>query len=127
MAKGVLKLLDMGVLLTNEDEEYDAYNKVYTGADGSSMYGFYDESQTIYKEKDMEKAIKEAVAYVKNGVDKTYAVITNQGECNYSEPLDTEDIEGMTYEACDIEYSVAKINGNIVEAFLYGIGETGKI
>lgn len=104
---------DVGVLLTKDDEEFESYSLVY-----DHKYGYYDEDQTAYKASDLDEAIKYAKEYVANGVDMTYAVITDQGQFNYCEQFDAEDIEGFTYHCEDVIYSVAKINGVIVENFI---------
>jgi hypothetical protein len=108
-------LLDVGVLLTELDEEFDCYNDVY-----DHRYGYYDENQTAYKESDLAKAIADARQYVADGVDMTYAVITNQGQINYNGEFDENDIEDFTYKAEDVIFSVAKIYGIIVEDFVRG-------
>ena len=112
--KGILKQLEVGVLLTDKtDPEYEFYSHAYGGE-----YGFYNENNIAYKEKDVLEAIEYAKWYVEKGVDMTYAILTNQGECEYDEPFDDGDTSYFTYEYCDIEYSIAKINGEIIEGFI---------
>lgn len=106
--------LDVGVLLTKDDEEFDGYSQVY-----DHKYGYYDEYQRAYKEKDLAKAIKYAREYVADGVDMTYAVITNQGQINYTK-FDEDDIDNFTYLLEDVIFSVAKINDEIIENFIQG-------
>lgn len=114
MIKGILKQLEVGILLTDKsNKEYDFYSKVYGG-----KYGFYNENNIAYREADVKEAIEYAKEYVKNGVDMTYAILTNQGLCEYDEPFDDGATENFTYEYSDIEYSIAKINGTIVEGFI---------
>ena len=108
-------LLEVGVLLTELDEDFNSYNGVY-----DHRYGYYDEDQTAYKESDLAKAIKYARQYVLDGVDMTYAVITNQGQINYNGEFDENNIENFTYNAKDVIFSVAKIYGIIVEDFVRG-------
>ena len=107
-------LLEVGVLITELDEDFDSYNGVY-----DHRYGYYDEDQTAYKESDLAKAIKYAREYVTDGVDMTYAVITNQGQINYANKFDSSDIDGFTYDAEDVIFSVAKIYGKIIEDFVF--------
>lgn len=107
--------LEVGVLLTELDEEFDCYNGVY-----DHRYGYYDENQTAYKESDLAKAIKDAKQYVAEGVDMTYAVITNQGQINYNGEFDENDIEDFTHNAEDVIFSVAKVYGKIIEDFIKG-------
>ena len=106
--------LDVGVLLTELDEEFNCYNGVY-----DHRYGYYDENQIAYKESDLEKAIKYARQYVLDGVDMTYAVITNQGQINYNDEFDDGNIEDFTYKPEDVIFSVAKIYGRIIEDFVW--------
>ena len=105
--------LDVGVLLTQDEKLFDFYSHVY-----DHKYGYYDEYQRGYKEKDLAEAIKYAREYVADGVDMTYAVITNQGQINYNNEFDEDNIEGFTYDAKDVIFSVAKINGEIIENFI---------
>lgn len=111
-------LLDVGVLLTKDNEEFDFYSSVY-----DHEYGYYDENQIAYKGEDLIEAIKYARQYVNAGVDMTYAVITNQGVVNYDEPWDDGNIQGFAYNHEDVIFSVAKINDEIVEDFMKEVGE----
>lgn len=105
--------LDVGVLLTKDDEEFDYYSQVY-----DHKYGYYDEEQRAYKGSDIIEAIKYVRQYVADGVDMTYAVITNQGQINYNGEFDDGNIEGFTYNREDVVFSVAKIDGEIKEFFI---------
>ena len=105
--------LDVGVLLTKNDEEFDFYSCVY-----DHKYGYYDENQIAYKECDLAEAIKYAREYVTDGVDMTYAVVTNQGQINYCEEFDDGNIDNFTYLCEDVIFSLAKINGEIIENFI---------
>lgn len=89
--------IEMGVLIMpNEDPElFDQYNNVF-----NKKYGFFDEDR--YKASVLEEAKSNAFEYVKNGVENTYAIIT----------------EGNSYAMEDVIFSVAKLNGNLVENFL---------
>ena len=106
-------LLDVGVLLTKDNEEFEFYSSVY-----DHEYGYYDENQIAYKGEDLIEAIKYAREYVSAGVDMTYAVITNQGIINYNEPWEDDRIEDFTYKHEDVIFSIAKINGEIKEFFI---------
>lgn len=117
MAKCFVIGLDVGILLTKENEEFDFYAQVY-----DHKYGYYDEDQIAYKAQDTEEAIKYAKQYVADGVDMTYAVITNQGHYHYDEPFDGGNIDGFTYNCEDVIYSVAKINNQIIENFIINGG-----
>ncbi len=104
-------LLDVGVLLTKKDEEYEYYSKVY-----NRVYGFYDEDQSYYKTK--EEAIQEARAYVDSGVNNTYAIVSNT---DLPDDFDFEEgcVEYETYKMEDVVYSIAKLNESLVEDFLH--------
>lgn len=117
--KGVLKCLEVGVLLTENDDEFENYNEFYNNKNSDVKYGYYDEDTTVYTEAELGKAIEAARTYVENGVDMTYAVITNQGVCHYDEKkVRNMDTENFSFEAEDVEYCVAKINGEIVENWI---------
>lgn len=107
--------LDVGVLLSPEDKYFECY-KAYD----NDKYGFHDENQIAYLAKEKDDAILYGKAYVENGVDGTYAVLTDQGECENGNDGDFDDgcVEGFEYKHKNIIYSVAKINGRIVENFL---------
>lgn len=100
------------LLKTSIFECYKAYD--------NDKYGFHDENQIAYLAKEKDDAILHGKAYVENGVDGTYAVLTDQGECENGNDGDFDDgcVEGFEYKHKNIIYSVAKINGRIVENFL---------
>lgn len=103
-------LVDEGVLLTKEDEEFESYSSIY-----DKKYGYYDEGQYYVKRE--EDAIAAAKAYVENGVDHTYAVVSKTvlpDDFDYYDQC----VEDETYLAEDVIYSVAKIDGKIVEGFV---------
>ena len=95
-------LIDVGVLLEKEHPEFKEYSLVY-----NKQWGFYDENQ--YYEGDLEKAKLMAREYVENGCDMTYAVVKRS---------DVESLDLETYELEDVEYSVAKIEDDLIEEFL---------
>lgn len=64
-------LLDMGVLLTPENEEYEQYSNVY-----DKQHGFYDEIQMYMP--NLAGTIQKALDYVAYGVENTYAVISQK-------------------------------------------------
>lgn len=115
--KGVLKCLEVGVLLTEDDAEFENYNQVYNSSD--VKYGYYDEDKTVYTEDELDEAMEAARTYVENGVDMTYAVITNQGVCHYDEKnIRNMDTENFSFEAEDVVFCIAKIDGEIVENWI---------
>lgn len=99
-------LLDEGILLSENDDEFKDYATVY-----DKKYGYYDEGQFYIKSE--TEAIKNAKAYVEAGVENTYAIVSNT-------TLDDDDMD-VDYEEYildNVVYSVAKLNGEIVENFL---------
>lgn len=61
-------LVDVGILM-NKNECDCSYSSCY-----DKKHGYYDENQ--YLVKDLEEAKKEALEYVADGVENTYAVVT---------------------------------------------------
>lgn len=111
-------LVDTGVLLEKDYPHYYAYAAAY-----DHLNGYYDENQ--YYETNIFKAVTEAKEYVEKGVDKTYAVVSKvsiaylDDDCKYT-PINEIPVEEERYLVEDIVYSVAKINGQIVEKFIKG-------
>lgn len=100
-------LVDVGVVV-DKDEYPTCYSNVYDKA-----RGYYDEDR--YLVDDLDKAKKEALQYVADGVDKTYAIITNQGQRDTLD-FDAND-SSISYDVADIVYSAVKRNGRIIESF----------
>lgn len=113
--------LDVGMLLTPDDKWFGCYR-----AYGNDKYGFHDDNQIAYKLEEKEKAVSYGKQYVINGTDGTYAVLTDQGEYLNGDDGEFDDgcVEGFTYEKKDIIFSIAKINGKIVENFTNDSGGT---
>ena len=113
--KSEFKMLEVGVLLTENDAEYDSYNFVYGGE-----YGYFNENNIIYKAEDVNTAIGFARKYVSEGVNMTYAILTNQGIFDYEEEeFDDGNLEligGGTYNAESVEFVIAKID-DVIEEF----------
>jgi hypothetical protein len=103
-------LCETGVLLGKSDEEFETYSKAY-----DHKYGYYDTDQCY--EKDRNRAIKNAYEHVKAGGDGTYAVVSYT---RVPEDFDFQNscVENESYLLEDVAYSVAKINGKIVENFI---------
>ncbi len=120
MDKVELLGFEYGVLLSKDDEEYDAYSV----NNKNLPYGFYDEDQGYILRTQLEKALRDARHYVENGVDKTYAIVSFQGMFNVeaANGLCNEVFEPLDYSYFknpkDIVYSVCKIDGVIHEGFL---------
>lgn len=107
-------LVDVGVLLTEKDEEFDFYSCVY-----DHKYGYYDENQYYVSTKEKaKKAIKE---YVKNGVEGTYGIVslTLLDDNITKQDIDdgNVDVSDEYYLETDICVGYAKINNKIVELF----------
>ena len=103
-------LLDMGILLTTNDEEFEQYADVY-----DKKYGYYDEDQ--HYEQHQSAAIETAQKYVEEGVERTYAVVL---ETELNDNFDFKDgcVENTSYLIENVIYSTAKIHGERIENFL---------
>ena len=101
-------LVDFGVIV--DKDEYPAYySDIY-----DKVHGYYDEDR--YLVDDLEEAKKEALQYVADGVENTYAIITDQGQ---RDTLDFDaDDSSISYEAEDVVYSAVKRNGEVIESFV---------
>lgn len=103
-------VVDVGILLSKNNKEFDFYSTVY-----DKQYGYFDENQ-FYIQKS-EKAIDFVNKYVKEGVDNTYGVIS---QTTLPDDFNFEDSEfgPEKYLLEDVVYSIAKIDGKIVESFI---------
>ena len=105
-------LVDVGILLSDDDKEYDNYAIVY-----DKCHGYYDENQFYTRTK--EEAIEYVKDYIKRGVDEinAYGVVS---ETNIIDDYDFEndDIGEESYHPADVVYSLAKINSEIKENFV---------
>ena len=103
-------LVDVGVLLTKEDEEFDCYSCVY-----DHKYGYYDESQYYVSTK--EKATKEIKEYVENGVEGTYGIVslTILDDDITKQDIDdgNVDVSNEYYLKEDVCVGYAKINNQV--------------
>lgn len=116
--------VEVGVLLNESDEEYESYNVAYDEKDG-----YYNEN--LWFCKTYEEAKESALEYVENGVEKTYAIISNINEVDeqeydineYGNIIDKEtgydfDSEFVDYSLESVVKSYKKENGKIVEDFV---------
>lgn len=113
--------LEVGVLLAEDNADYNCYNNVY-----DKYNAYFDENEIAYLKKDYDNAIEYAKNYVKSGVKRTYAILTYQGMYN----LSTRDIVSikefgycdnieLDYSSENIEYSIMKNDdGEIIENFV---------
>ena len=106
-------LVDVGVLLTDKDKEFEFYSCVY-----DHKYGYFDENQYYVSTK--EKAIKEVKEYVENGVEGTYGIVNLTNLDNVT----AQDIDDGNVDVSDEKYLIenicvgyAKLNNQIVELF----------
>lgn len=106
-------LVDVGILLSKDDADFDAYSVVY-----NKHYGYFDENQ--YYVGTLEEAVKAVESYVKNGVERTYGIVSNttlDSDLGVNS-LSEIDVEGEEYILDNVVYSAAKINGEFIENFL---------
>jgi len=106
--------VEVGVLIPQTHEEFKAYSMVY-----DEKNGFYDENQ--WASIDLQKAAEEVMDYVKHGVNNTYGTISIAGLCEVvgdESESDLFDIVDPSYTLEYLYYSVAKIDGKIVENFI---------
>lgn len=102
-------LLDMGILLPPEDEEYENYSNVY-----DKQHGFYDEDQSYTT--NLAKAIQEALDYVTYGVENTYAVISEKyvNDSLTETDIRSKTVKNETYDMEDVLFSLQKKDGKVI-------------
>ena len=110
--------LEKGVILQKDNPEYETFLE----SNYDSKYSLKMKNNMYCKK--MKFAFKEALEYVKKGEEGSYAVIEEPAE-----KTDVDDNFDPSVDECDavmgyymkeyVYYSVAKINGEIVENFLY--------
>ena len=111
-----LFLVDIGILLDKNDEEFKSYTTCY-----DKKWGYYDEVQYLCDTKDYEVELKTAKEYIKRCVNNSYIVITNQGLWNIEEGIDFNDLDWSScdYSVDGVVYSIMKDkDGNIIENFI---------
>ena len=102
-------LLDMGILLPPEDEEYENYSNVY-----DKQHGFYGEDQSYTA--NLAKAIQEALDYVTYGVENTYAVISEKYVSDSLTETDirSKTVKNETYDMEDVLFSLQKKDRKVI-------------
>ena len=111
--------VEIGVLLSPNHEEF----KDYSCVNKNLPFGFFDEDQFSLGYDKFDDIKKYVIDYVKNGVEKTYGIISKQ-EPFMGISMDDFDKIGspLNYDYFKdkdfILYSIAKINGELVEGFL---------
>ena len=105
--------LETGVLLDEQNAEYEAYSDVY-----DKKHGFYDECQKYMLR--LDEAIREAEMYVQSGVENTYAIISVfEEDCSFTEDeLDDMDLPDNGYSMEDVLFSIVKKEKRLVRNFL---------
>ena len=103
-------LVDIGILLSEDDREFENYSIVY-----DKKYGYYDIDQ--YYVKDLEEAKKDVKNHINETDENAYGIIS---ETFLDDDVDINDtyVEGETYDVESIVYSLAKINNELKENFV---------
>lgn len=112
----------VGILLHPKDKEFEAYSI----NNPKLPYGFYDENQYVEKKVSLEKAKKEVLHYVENGVEGTYGIISDQYAARDEEECYRLALGDLEYEfdynffkdKKDVVFSVCKKDGKLVKGFL---------
>lgn len=108
-------LLETGVLLDKNSRDGSGYSAVY-----DKEYGYFDEWQVYMS--DYNKAVKEASDYVRDGVDNTYAIIS-ETELNgdyTDEELGEMPVEDEEYNPDSVLFSLRKHGTSLVKGFIRG-------
>ena len=66
----------------------------------------------------MNDAIERAKKYVNDGVDRTYAVVSVTDGFESDVNVEEQNVENEGYFPSDVMYSIAKIDGEIIENFV---------
>lgn len=103
-------LVDVGILLSKENKEFDFYASVY-----DKKHGYYDENQFYTRTK--KEAIEYVKKYVDDGVETTYGVVS-ETTLPYDYDFDNGEFGPETYHPVDVVYSIAKFDGEIKENFV---------
>ena len=113
--------VEVGILLNKDDEEFWSYNNTF-----DKQWGYYDENIWFTTSKQLAK--RSALQYVKNGVQNTYAIISEVGELPEDMFIYNGNIVDHDYDDYDCDFisedledtieSYAKLNNKIVKNFL---------
>jgi len=104
-------MLDTGILLAEYHPEYDSHNKVY-----DRLNGYYTEKQCYAV--DMNDAIERAKKYVTDSIDRAYAIVSKTNGFDTDVNIEEMPVENEGYFLSDVVYSIAKIDGKIIENFV---------
>lgn len=110
--------VEVGVLLDETDEEFESYNGVF-----DNKWGYYNEN--LWFCYDLDDAKESALNYAKNGVEKTYAIISKingfdkneykiesgnviykDGEMDCSEEFTDYSLEAVVHSYCKIKNEI---------------------
>ena len=117
-------LVDCGILLEPDDREFESYNMVY-----DKKWGYCDCGDGQYYWRRTLKELQTLLTkQILNGPDMGYAVVSHAviddeiyERCVDEDPdgktLDIP-VEGETYTVDDVLWSIAIINGQVVENFI---------
>ena len=119
--KSSVYLVDCGRLLKKDDPDFEAYANVY-----DKKYGYYDCGDgQYYSDKPLDELKAIANKWV-SGDEGTYAIISSTFLPDYvvedakekGESVDEIPVEYEDYSVNGIVYSIANIDGKIVENFI---------
>lgn len=111
MTHSQIYMLDTGILLAEYHPEYDSHSKVY-----DRLNGYCTEKQCYAV--DINDAIERAKKYVTDSIDRTYAVVSKTNGFDTDVNIEEMPVENEGYFLSDVVYSIAKIDGKIVENFV---------
>lgn len=120
---------ELGVLLNKSDDEFDFYQN-----NKELDFGFYNEDNGFFVEKDYKTRLKQLRNYVDKGVNGTYCIISYQGKVDHGSKEykdiinEKSSIDNMIFDffknSSLIEYSICKKDGKIIEYFLEDANKT---
>jgi hypothetical protein len=106
--KKTLVALDAGTLLTHNEEEFDACNRVY-----DKCLGYYNRTLAGYEYQHLNKVVDEAVRLLTSYDEMGYAIISNQGVCDVKNDADKY-LEQFAFDVEDIIVYLINIKGTII-------------
>ena len=112
-------LVDCGYLIKEGEEDFDGYNNVY-----DKKWGYYDDDQ-YYSDQSLAELKAMASKYVAED-EGAYVVISLTFLPDYvvedalekGEEISSLDVEDEDYSLSGVVYSIANIDGEIVENFV---------
>jgi hypothetical protein len=118
--KDILYCLETGWLIQENDKEFDSCSQIYNNPKMKELFGYNANNRTAYCEKDFGQAIADAEKFVESNKGAVYAVITNQGACDYNRDShgNIDCIEQFKPSSNIVEYSIACIDENIKRYFI---------